>query len=394
MWQPRGHAGPFHSLVQWLSPRLTPSLSLPSPPLQPAVGLNEHRGHRLAAPEKQTCAGPTHISSLGPRPGTLQLGRVSGPPPDAVYPPAQFQQGFLPPRHNGPPVRPPEGSEVPPGHMYRPYKYLNRAHPALWNGSHGPASQGAMGPEEKSPMGPGPSLQPRGMGHMMDPRAMRPTLPPSQWTEQPNFLPHGVPPSGYIRPPGKATSQRMPQPTATLFGGQPQVQRGCQGGDSMMDSPEMIAMQQLSSRVCPPGVPYHPRQPPPPHLPGPFPQLAHAASTAGVQPPKPVVGNGSSQELTGQTMKPETNQGNTSSTHLPTRQPLPVGFELPCLHLLPASPCSPSFCLLPGIPPTCCTFSPARADPLPAGPCLRGGHGGTPRTALLLLGSSLVGSQT
>lgn len=243
-------------------------------------------------------------------------------------------------------------------------------------------------------MGPGPSLQPRGMGHMMDPRAMRPTLPPSQWTEQPNFLPHGVPPSGYIRPPGKATSQRMPQPTATLFGGQPQVQRGCQGGDSMMDSPEMIAMQQLSSRVCPPGVPYHPRQPPPPHLPGPFPQLAHAASTAGVQPPKPVVGNGSSQELTGQTMKPETNQGNTSSTHLPTRQPLPVGFELPCLHLLPASPCSPSFCLLPGIPPTCCTFSPARADPLPAGPCLRGGHGGTPRTALLLLGSSLVGSQT
>ncbi|XP_065685383.2 chromatin remodeling regulator CECR2 isoform X1 [Patagioenas fasciata] len=276
--------------------------------MQPTVGLNEHRGHRLAAPEKQTCAGPTHVSSLGPRPGTLQLGHVSGPPPDAVYPPAQFQQGFLPPRHNGPPVRPPEGSEVPPGHMYRPYKYLNRAHPALWNGSHGPASQGAMGPEEKSPIGPGPSLQPRGMGHMMDPRAMRPTLPPSQWTEQPNFLPHGVPPSGYIRAPGKATSQRMPQPTATLFGGQPQVQRGCQGGDSMMDSPEMIAMQQLSSRVCPPGVPYHPRQPPPPHLPGPFPQLAHAASTAGVQPPKPVVGNGSSQELTGQTMKPETNQ--------------------------------------------------------------------------------------
>ncbi|XP_065489190.1 chromatin remodeling regulator CECR2 isoform X1 [Caloenas nicobarica] len=276
--------------------------------MQPTVGLNEHRGHRLAAPEKQTCAGPTHVSSLGPRPGTLQLGRVSGSPSDAIYPPAQFQQGFLPPRHNGPPVRPPEGSEVPPGHMYRPYKYLNRAHPALWNGSHGPAGQGAMGPEEKSPMGPGPSLQPRGMGHMMDPRAMRPPLPPSQWTEQPNFLPHGVPPSGYIRPPGKPTSQRMPQPPATLFGGPPQVQRGCQGGDSMMDSPEMIAMQQLSSRVCPPGVPYHPRQPPPPHLPGPFPQLAHAASTAGVQPPKPVVGNGSSQELTGQTMKPETNQ--------------------------------------------------------------------------------------
>ncbi|NWI18454.1 CECR2 protein, partial [Crypturellus soui] len=275
--------------------------------MQPAVGLNEHRGHRLGTPEKQVCAGPTHVAGLGPRPGALQLGRMSGPPPDAVYPPAQFQQGFLPPRHNGPPMRPPESSEVPPGHMYRPYKYLNRAHPALWNGSHGAAGQGTLGPEEKPPLGPGPSLQPRALGHMMDPRAIRPPLPPSQWTEQSNFLPHGVPPSGYIRPPGKASGQRMPQPPASLFGGPPQVQRGCQGGDSMMDSPEMIAMQQLSSRVCPPGVPYHPRQPPPPHLPGPFPQLAHVAS-ASMQPPKPAVGNGNSQEQSGQNMEPESNQ--------------------------------------------------------------------------------------
>ncbi|XP_054023926.1 chromatin remodeling regulator CECR2 [Dryobates pubescens] len=276
--------------------------------MQPAVGLSEHRGHRLAAPEKQACAGPTHIAGLGPRPGSLQLGGVSGPPPEAVYPPAQFQQGFLPPRHNGPAVRPPEGSEVPPGHMYRPYKYLNRAHPALWNGSHSPASQGTAGPEEKTPMGPGPSLQPRALGHMMDPRAVRQPLPPSQWTEQSNFLPHGVPPSGFIRPPGKASGQRMPQPSTTLFGGPPQVQRGCQGGESMMDSPEMIAMQQLSSRVCPPGVPYHPRQPPPPHLPGPFPQLAHATSATSAQPPKPLVGNGSSQDPASQTMETESNQ--------------------------------------------------------------------------------------
>lgn len=265
------------------------------------MGLSEHRGHRLGTPEKQACAAPPHVAGLGPRLGSLQLGR----PPDGVYPPAQFQQGFLPPRHNGPPGKAPEGSEVPPGHMYRPYKYLNRAHPALWNGSH--AGQPAVGPEEKAPMGP--SLQPRVLGHMMDPRAMRPPLPPSQWSEQSNFLPHGVPPSGYIRPPGKGAGQRMPQPPAALFGGPPQVQRGCQGGDSMLDSPEMIAMQQLSSRgVCPPGVPYHPRQPPPPHLPGPFPQLAHAAS-ASSQPPKPM-GNGSSQDTTGQTMDMDSNQGN------------------------------------------------------------------------------------
>ncbi|XP_010001296.1 PREDICTED: cat eye syndrome critical region protein 2 [Chaetura pelagica] len=156
--------------------------------MQPAVGLSEHRGHRLPAPEKQACAGAAHVAGLRPRPSA-----------------------------------------------------------------------------------------------------------------------HGVPPSGYVSPPGKATGQRMPQPTSALFGGPPQVPRGCQGGDSMLDSPEMIAMQQLSSRVCPPGVPYHPRQPPPPHLPGPFPQLAHAAATS-LQPPKPLLGNGSSQDPTAQTMEPEGNQ--------------------------------------------------------------------------------------
>uniref|UniRef100_A0A8D0GY53 Chromatin remodeling regulator CECR2 n=1 Tax=Sphenodon punctatus TaxID=8508 RepID=A0A8D0GY53_SPHPU len=279
--------------------------------MQPAVGLNEHRGLRLPAPEKPACAGPTHVSTLGPRPGSLQLGRMSGPPLDtSLYPPAQFQQGFISSRHNGPPVRPPEGSELPPGHMYRPYKYLNRAHPAMWNGSHSAVNQAPLGPEEKPPMGPGPALQPRALGHMLDPRTMRPPLPPSQWTEQPNFLPHGVPPSGYIRPPVKASGQRMqqppPPPPASLFGGPPQVQRGGQGGDSMMDSPEMIAIQQLSSRVCPPGVPYHPRQPPPPHLPGPFPQLAHVAS-ANMQPPKSVLGNGNSRDAS-QTVEPESNR--------------------------------------------------------------------------------------
>ncbi|KAJ7397508.1 cat eye syndrome critical region protein 2 [Pitangus sulphuratus] len=162
--------------------------------MQPAVGLSEHRGHRLPTPEKQACAGPTHVSGLGPRPGALQLGRVSGPPPDAVYQPAQFQQGFLPPRHNGPPVRPPEGSEVPPGHMYRPYKYLNRAHPALWNGSHGPAGQAAMGPEEKAPMGPGPSLQPRALVETpagMDEKAQCINIPDGAYAK---LLPHPKPP--------------------------------------------------------------------------------------------------------------------------------------------------------------------------------------------------------
>uniref|UniRef100_A0A8D2LPB5 Chromatin remodeling regulator CECR2 n=1 Tax=Varanus komodoensis TaxID=61221 RepID=A0A8D2LPB5_VARKO len=276
--------------------------------MQPAVGLNDPRGHRLPAPDKQVCTGPMHLSTIGPQPGSLQLGRMSVPPSEAsMYSPVQFQQGFLSPRHNGPPMRQPETSELPPGHIYRSYKYLNRAHPAVWNGSHDAANQMALGVDKKPPMGPCPPMPPRALSHMMEPRALRPPLPPGQWTEQSNFLPHGAPPSGYIRQAGKGSGQRMQQQLpASLFGPPPQMQRVAQGGDSMMDSPEMIAMQQLSSRVCPPGVPYHPRQPPPPHLPGPFPQLARVAST-NIQPPKPVLGNGNSQDSS-QTTEMENNR--------------------------------------------------------------------------------------
>lgn len=250
-----------------------------------------------------------HISTVGPQSGSLQLGRMSGPPSDAsMYSPTQFQQGFFPPRHNGPCMRQPETSELPPSHMYRPYKYLNRAHPPVWNGGHD-ATRMALGIDKKPPMGSCPPIPSRSLSHIMDLRALRPPLPPNQWTEQPNFLPHGVPPSGYIRQRENGPGQRMQQQLpASLFGPLPQMQRGAQSGDSMMDSPEMIAMQQLSSRVCPPGVPYHPRQPPPPHLPGPFPQLAHVASS-NIQLSKPVLGNGNSQDAS-QTGDLENNQGN------------------------------------------------------------------------------------
>ncbi|XP_020644748.3 chromatin remodeling regulator CECR2 [Pogona vitticeps] len=276
--------------------------------MQPSIGLNNTRGHRLPVPEKQVCAGPMHVSAVGSQPGSLPLGRMSGPPSDAsIYSSAQFQQGFLSPRPNGPPMRQPETSDLPPGHMYRTYKYINHAHPALWNGSHDAANQVTLGVDKKSPMSTCSPVPPRPLSHMMEPRILRPSLPPSQWTDQPNFLPHGAPPSGYMRQPGKALGQRIQQQLpASLFGPPPQIQRGTPGGDSMMDSPEMIAMQQLSSRVCPPGVPYHPRQPPPPHLPGPFPQLARVAAM-NIQPPKPVLGNGNSQDAS-QTIETENKQ--------------------------------------------------------------------------------------
>ncbi|XP_014308415.1 cat eye syndrome critical region protein 2 [Myotis lucifugus] len=265
--------------------------------LQPPVGINKHRGPRLGMPEeKQMCGGLRHLSNMGSHPGSLPLGQMSGPSQDRnMYPPTQFQPGFIPPRPGGIPARPPdfpESSEIPPSHMYRSYKYLNRVHPAVWNGNHSTANPRPLGPDEKPLMGPGPSHLPHTLGHMMDSRVMRPPLPPNQWTEQSSFLPHGIPSSGYMRPHCKSGGHRLQPPLAPspLFGAPSQVLRGVQGGDSMMDSPEMIAMQQLSSRVCLPGVPYHPRQPAPPHLPGPFPQGAHSASVS-VSAPKPALGN-------------------------------------------------------------------------------------------------------
>ncbi|XP_032973941.1 cat eye syndrome critical region protein 2 isoform X1 [Rhinolophus ferrumequinum] len=278
--------------------------------MQPPVGMN-HQGPRLGTPEeKQVRGGLAHLPTMGSHPGSLPLGQMSGPSQDGnTYPPTQFQPGFIPPRHGGVPARPPdfpESSEIPTSHVYRSYKYLNRVHPAVWNGSHGAANPGPLGPDEKPPMVPGPSHQPRTLGHMMDSRMMRPPLPPNQWTEQSSFLPHGVPSSGYMRTPCKSGGHRLQPPLtpSPLFGAPPQVLRGAQGGDSMMDSPEMIAMQQLSSRVCPPGVPYHPRQPTPHHVPGPFPQIAHSASVS-VSAPKPALGNAGRTQDTSETQEPE-----------------------------------------------------------------------------------------
>ncbi|XP_032700288.1 cat eye syndrome critical region protein 2 isoform X4 [Lontra canadensis] len=243
--------------------------------VQPSVGINNHRGPRLGTPEeKQVCGGLTHLSNVGSHSGSLQLRQMGGTSQDGnIYPPTQFQSGFIPPRHGGPPARPPdfpESSEIPPSHMYRSYKYLNRVHTAVWNGNHGATNTGPLGTDEKPPMGPGPSHQPRALGHMMDSRVMRPALPPNQWTEQSSFLPHGVASSGYMRPPCKSGGHRLQPPPAptpsSLFGAPSHALRGVQGGDSMMDSPEMIAMQQLSSRVCPPADPLPGLEEKPPNM--------------------------------------------------------------------------------------------------------------------------------
>ncbi|XP_051706046.2 chromatin remodeling regulator CECR2 isoform X1 [Oryctolagus cuniculus] len=284
--------------------------------MQHPVGINNHRGPRLGAPEeKQMCGGLTHLSNMGSPPGSLQLGQMSGPSQDGnLYASAQFQPGFIPPRHGGAPARPPdfsESPEIPASHIYRSYKYMNRVHSAVWNGNHGATNPGPLGPDEKVHLGPGPSQQPRTLSHMMESRVMRPPVPPNQWTEQSSFLPHGVPSSGYMRPPCKSAGHRLHPPPApppgSLFGAPSQALRGVQGGDSMMDSPEMIAMQQLSSRVCPPGVPYHPRQSTPPNLPGPFPQVAHSVSLS-MSTPKPALANPGRTQDNSEAQEPENGQ--------------------------------------------------------------------------------------
>nr|XP_033808821.1 cat eye syndrome critical region protein 2 isoform X2 [Geotrypetes seraphini] len=256
--------------------------------MQPPGRLNKHRGRVTKPEEKSTYTGPAHVTSLGPCPGPVPPRLMCGPAPEGgTYPSAQFPQGFIPPRHDGPPVRPlvPESSEIQANQMYRPYKYMTRAAPPVWNGVPGNADTTLVGPSEKSLMAPSPGLQPRSFKTIMDSRMIRPPVPPNQWTDQPSFLPHAVPPPEYLQSHTKPTSHRMAHPpfigTQSLRG----------QGESMLDSPEMIAMQQLSSRVCPPGMPYHPRQPPPPHLPGPFPQLAHVASV-NTQPAEQAMENG------------------------------------------------------------------------------------------------------
>ncbi|XP_021080399.1 cat eye syndrome critical region protein 2 homolog isoform X3 [Mesocricetus auratus] len=246
-------------------PEVPPGDPLQHPPfaIQAPVGISNHRGPRLSAPKEKMCEGLTHLSNMGSHPPSLQLGQMNCPSQDGnIYPPAPFQAGFIPSRHGGTPARPPdfpESSEIPPGHIYHSYKYLNRVHPAVWNGNHGATNSGRLGPDEKPHLGPGPSHHPHTLGHVMDARLMRPPIPGNQWAKQSSFLPHGVPSSGYMQPPCKSAGHRLQPPPAPapspLFGGPSQALRGVQGGESMMDSPEMIAMQQLSSRVCPPAEP-------------------------------------------------------------------------------------------------------------------------------------------
>ncbi|XP_069084164.1 chromatin remodeling regulator CECR2 isoform X2 [Pleurodeles waltl] len=246
--------------------------------MQPPDGLNNQMGQRVSGPEnKQAYVGPDHMTSYGPHPGPAPPVLRVPAPENGMYPRPQFPQGLIPPRHSGPPMRNcgPGNPQFQPNQICpSPYEYTNRGPAPMWNGVRVPANHTSLGPVEDNSMGQNSSRPPHAFGPAMEPSMSRHPVPSNHWPDQTSFLPHVAHPPRYLHPASKPNVQRMAHPPFTG----PQTLRD--QGDSMLDSPEMIAMQQLSSRVCPSGMPYQPRQPPPPHLPGPFPQLAHVASTS------------------------------------------------------------------------------------------------------------------
>ncbi|XP_066580654.1 chromatin remodeling regulator CECR2 [Amia ocellicauda] len=271
--------------------------------MQPSPGLNDQLGPKLMGldckasptlppqPQHQQphppYVGPTHGPSLGPRPAALQSGGLCAPPPEgSLYPSQQRPEGVV--RHPGggatfagPDISP---LSAPQNNMYPRFRHPSVALPPMWSGVNG------LGQER--PSAPGLEQNPNCLPlRPFNPATIRPPPPPSkQWPDQaPSYLPHNGQPVGLYRLPCGASSpapsaprgdpvHRPPAPTVPT-----QEHRAHLG--SMLDSPEMIALQQLSASSCPLGSPSRQllsqhlgnfqqssRAPPPPqHLPQPPP---------------------------------------------------------------------------------------------------------------------------
>ncbi|XP_019896032.3 cat eye syndrome critical region protein 2 homolog isoform X2 [Esox lucius] len=176
--------------------------------------------------------GPTHGPSLGPRPVALQSGGLCTPTPEGnTYPSRQCSDSH--PMHPMDPMHP--GPDIPPRHNYPAF------HPgmAVWSGMN------RQGQERPSGLGmPNQSVaHHQQQQHPYNHGAPRP-LGPSAWPEQPSG-PGGYPPhpNGHYRMPISVSSS--PGPLALRPPAPPQDSR--QRLASMLDSPEMIALQQLSA---------------------------------------------------------------------------------------------------------------------------------------------------
>ncbi|XP_048463837.1 cat eye syndrome critical region protein 2-like [Rhincodon typus] len=222
--------------------------------MQHQVTVNEHQGPRmLAAGNKASFPGPVHGPSLGPRPPSVPHGTVNAPPQEgSLYPSQPFQPGYTAHRLEGPVHRP--NADFQGRHVYNPYGRPNgpcHGSRHVWNSNNDGSIERPMGSVEKNRLvapGQSPQSQHRPFPQMMERNLIRPSVPLNHWPDQPDCLPQNGPP-GYPRLPNSPQApsvQRMPPPF---------LRHSHQGLhiDSMLSSPEMIAMQQLSAPVCPPG---------------------------------------------------------------------------------------------------------------------------------------------
>ncbi|KAG7455989.1 hypothetical protein MATL_G00246900 [Megalops atlanticus] len=240
--------------------------------MQPPAVEGHHLGLRFPAGpdarplqphQQQPYMGPTHGPSLGPRPVALQSGGLCTPPPEAnMYPSRQHPEGQVShpgrSRYPGPGVLPQHNS-------YAHFRPPGVGMPNMWPGMN---SQGQERPA-------GPAMQDQAMGNPLAQHPFNPGMghaPPKPWPEQPAGY---LPPNGQYRMP---TAVSSPGPAPHLDS-RPRL-------SSMLDSPEMIALQQLSAPSGPPSGPS--RGPLPQHM-GKFqqhPQPAAAPSPAQLPPPE------------------------------------------------------------------------------------------------------------
>ncbi|XP_038162138.1 cat eye syndrome critical region protein 2 isoform X1 [Cyprinodon tularosa] len=195
------------------------------------MGPDPNRGPRQQRPY----IGPTHGPSLGPRPMALQ----PGPPPEAsMYPSHQRPEGHtLHPMANRFP-----GPDAPAQHTYPGMRSPGMGPSNMWPGMNRPGQDRLNGMRMQDPnMANQRSFSyggiPPPMGHKPWPEA-------AGYPQHPPTAPHQMSASSL----GPLSSQpTMPQPDST----------GRTHLSSMLESPEMLALQQLSASSGPPaGIPH------------------------------------------------------------------------------------------------------------------------------------------
>ncbi|XP_056138378.1 chromatin remodeling regulator CECR2 [Lampris incognitus] len=170
--------------------------------------------------------GPTHGPSLGPRPMALQ----PGPPPEASMYPSRHTMHPMRNRYSSP--------EGPPQHNYPGFGPPGMGIPNMWPGMN------HQGQERPS----GPCIQDPKMinQHHYNHGGVPPPMGHKPWPEPASGYPHHPPPNAHYRMPTATSSSgpSRPAPHPDSSG------RACLA--SMLESPEMLALQQLSATSGPP----------------------------------------------------------------------------------------------------------------------------------------------